>query len=129
MKRHAQRFPADFMFRLSPRETAFLRFQTGTSKIGRGGRRYLPYAFTEHGVLMLSSVLNSERAVQINIVIMRAFVRLRDMLTANKELSRRLDELEKDWDQRFRVVFDAIRELMNPPAKPLRQIGFLSSEQ
>jgi hypothetical protein len=91
---------------------------------GRGGRRYLPYVFTEQGVAMLSSVLNSERAVQVNIAIMRAFVKLREIIASNKELSKRLDELEKKYDEQFKVVFDAIRELMQPPDPKKRKIGF-----
>ena len=102
-----------------------------TSNKGRGGQRYLPYAFTEQGVAMLSSVLNSERAVQVNIEIMRAFVKLREMIASNKELAKRLDDLEKKYDSQFKVVFDAIRELMTPPDPPPaplppkpRRIGF-----
>lgn len=92
----------------------------------RGGRRYLPYVFTEQGVAMLSSVLNSKRAVQVNIEIMRTFVRLRRMLLSNKDLSRRLDELEKKYDKQFAIVFDAIRQLMAPDTKPKLRIGFQS---
>ena len=102
-----------------------LRFQIGMSKAsGRGGRRYLPHAFTEQGVAMLSSVLNSKRAVQVNITIMRAFMKLREMIVSHKDLARRLDDLEKKYNQQFRIVFDAIRELMAPPGKPRRKIGF-----
>lgn len=102
-----------------------LTFQSGISKpAGRGGRRYLPYAFTEQGVAMLSSVLRSKRAVQVNIEIMRAFVRLREMMASHKELARRLDEFERKYDRRFKTVFDAIRQLMTPPAAPGRRIGF-----
>jgi hypothetical protein len=93
-----------------------------------GGRRYLPYAFTEQGVAMLSSVLRSPRAVQVNIEIMRAFVRLRQMLQQNADLARKLALLERKYDARFRAVFDAIRELTKPPAKPKRRIGFRSGE-
>jgi hypothetical protein len=96
-------------------------------KLGRGQhRKYFPYAFTEQGVAMLSSVLNSKRAVKVNIEIMRAFVRLRDMIISNKALARRLDELEKKYDKQFKLVFDAIRELMEPPAPKKRPIGFLA---
>jgi hypothetical protein len=123
VKRNERRFPADFMFRLTTREFENLRFQFGTSRWG--GRRYPPYAFTEQGVAMLSSVLNSKRAIQVNIEIMRAFVRLRQMLSSNVELARKLAALEKKYDVQFRVVFDAIRELMTPPApKKKRSIGF-----
>ena len=113
VKRNLKRFPSDFMFQLTVDEADVLRYQTGTSKKGRGGRRYLPYVFTEQGVAMLSSVLNSERAVLVNIEIMRAFVKLRQMLASNAELSRRLDELESKYDKQFKVVFDAIRQLMS----------------
>jgi hypothetical protein len=124
VKRNLTRFPEDFMFQLSAEEAAGLRFQTGTSQKGRGGRRYLPYAFTEQGVAMLSSVLRSDRAVQVNIEIMRAFVRLRQMLASNADLSRRLDEIESKYDRQFKVVFDAIRNLMTPAPIGRKQIGF-----
>jgi hypothetical protein len=98
------------MFQLNNQEVAGLRSQFVTSKIGRGGRRYPPYAFTEQGVAMLSTVLNSERAIEVNIHIMRAFVKLREMIATNKELARKLDALEKKYDAQFKVVFDAIRQ-------------------
>jgi len=126
VKRNLKRFPPDFMFQLTADETYVLRYQIGTSKKGRGGRRYLPYVFTEQGVAMLSSVLNSERAVLVNIEIMRAFVKLRQMLASNAELSRRLDELESKYDRHFKVVFDAIRKLMLPPVRDRKEIGFRS---
>src|SRR4030042_2849539 len=116
------------MFQVTVSETEILRSQIATSKKGGGGRRYLPYAFTEQGVAMLSSVLNSERAVQVNIEIMRAFVRLRRILASNKELAKKLDELEKKYDAQFRVVFDAIRQLMATPEPKKRPIGFLVEE-
>ncbi len=123
VKRNLRRFPEDFMFQLSTKEFESLRCQFGTSK--RGGRRYPPYAFTEQGVAMLSSVLNSKRAIQVNIEIMRAFVRLRQILGSNAELARKLAALEKKYDAQFRIVFDAIRELMTPPEpKKKRSIGF-----
>lgn len=136
VKRNAERFPADFMFQLTPEEAAALRSQIVTLEIGlaqtRGrGRyaKYLPYAFTEQGVAMLSSVLKSSRAVRVNVEIMRAFVRLRAMIGHNRELARRLDALEAKYDDQFRVVFDAIRELMAPPAlTPRRRIGFVSQD-
>jgi hypothetical protein len=133
VKRNPDRFPADFMFQLTAEEAKILRFQSGTlekdGKPGRGQyRKYLPYAFTEQGVAMLSSVLRSPRAVRVNIEIMRAFVRLRQMLQQNADLARKLALLEKKYDTQFRAVFDAIRELMKPPAKPKRQIGFGSGE-
>jgi len=126
VKRNLQRFPSDFMFQLTAEEADRLRCQIGTSNEGRGGRRYLPYVFTEQGVAMLSSVLNSERAILVNIEIMRAFVKLRQMLASNAELSRRLDELESKYDKQFRGVFDAIRQLMATPARGRKQIGFRS---
>ena len=124
VKRNADRFPEDFMFQLTDDDVAGLRFHFETSKRGRGGRRYLPYAFTEQGVAMLSSVLRSSRAVQVNIAIMRTFVRLREMLLSNAELARKLAALENKYDAQFKVVFDAIRELMLPPDPPRRKIGF-----
>jgi len=126
VKRNLQRFPSDFMFQLTAEEADRLRCQIGTSNEGRGGRRYLPYVFTEQGVAMLSSVLNSERAILVNIEIMRAFVKLRQMLASNAELSRRLDALESKYDKQFRGVFDAIRQLMATPARGRKQIGFRS---
>ncbi len=125
-KRNRERFPSDFMFQLTSDEVRALRSQIVTAKSRRGGRRSAPYAFTEHGVAMLSSVLRSPRAVRVNIEIMRAFGRLRQMLQENAELARRLDELEKKYDARFRIVFDAIRELTSPPGLPRRPIGFRS---
>lgn len=101
-----------------------MRFQTGTSKRGRGGRRYAPYAFTEQGVAMLSGVLRSPRAVQANIAIMRAFVRLRQMLAAHADLARHLEELEDKYDKQFRMVFEAMRELATSPEPPPKRIGF-----
>ncbi len=125
VRRNRTRFPKDFMFQLSRDEDESLRSQIVTSKVGRGGRRYRPYVFTEQGVAMLSSVLNSERAVQVNIAIMRAFVRLREMVGSNKELAAKLDALEKKYDGQFRVVFQAIRKLMQPPPSTTsRRIGF-----
>lgn len=125
VRRNSDRFPSDFMFQLSNDEWAALRCQIGTSNPGRGGRRYAPYAFTEQGVAMLSSVLRSERAVAVNIEIMRAFVRLREILASHTDLARRLDELEQKYDAQFRAVFDAIRQLMIPPeTSPKRRIGF-----
>ena len=110
VQRNRERFPDDFMFQLTREEFDHLRSQSVTSSLGWGGRLYPPYAFTEQGVAMLSSVLRSERAVQVNIEIMRAFVRLREMLASHAELARKLDALEKKYDAQFRVVFDAIRQ-------------------
>ena len=124
VKRNIERFPEDFMFQLSKEEFDHLRSQTVTSSWG--GRRYPPYAFTEQGVAMLSSVLRSTRAVQVNVEIMRAFVRLRRMLASNRKLEEQLNALEQKYDRQFKVVFDAIRQLMAPPepAKK-RPIGFV----
>ena len=130
VKRNLDRFPVDFMFQLTKEEADSLRFQIGMSKKeGRGGRRYLPYAFTEQGVAMLSSVLNSQRSVHVNIEIMRAFVRLRQMLASNSELARKLNALEKKYDAQFKIVFDAIRKLMAPPEPKRRQIGFSKEKE
>jgi hypothetical protein len=125
VKRNSARFPADFMFQISSREFRNLRSQIVTSS-SWGGRRTAPYAFTEQGVAMLSTVLHSRRAISVNIEIMRAFVRLRRMLAEYEELGRRIDELEKRTDGQFEVVFDAIRALINAKAKPNRRIGYLS---
>src|SRR5216117_207868 len=122
--RNADRFPTDFMFQLTPQEIKVLRSQFVISKTGRGGRRTRPYTFTEQGVAMLSSVLRSPRAVRVNIEIMRAFVRLRRMLESHTDLARKLNELEKKYDKQFKVVFQAIRELMAPPPPTGRRIGF-----
>ena len=126
VKRNLDRFPDDFMFQLTAKEFNILRCQIGTSN-RRGGRRYAPYAFTEQGVAMLSSMSHSSRAVKVNIEIMRAFVRLRRMLATHKGLARRLDELEKKYDTQFRAVFEAIRQLMSPPTPEVRRkrIGFV----
>jgi hypothetical protein len=129
VRRNPDRFPIDFMYQLSPQEVARLRSQIVTSN-RRGGRRRRPYAFTEQGVAMLSSVLRSERAVLVNVEIMRAFVRLRRLLIAHADLARKLEELEKKYDAQFRVVFDAIRELMTPAAAPeKRRIGFKPDDE
>lgn len=113
VKRNRDRFPSDFMFQLTDEEFDFLRSQFVTLETGRGRhRKYLPYAFTEQGVAMLSSVLRSKRAVHVNIEIMRAFVRLREIVATHKDLSRKLEALEKKYDAQFRIVFDAIRQLM-----------------
>ena len=126
VKRNQHRFPPDFMLQLTDEEAAALIFQSGRSN-QRGGRRHNPYAFTEQGVAMLSSVLRSDRAVQVNVAIMRAFVSLRRMLATNDNLSRKLAELERrleGHDQGIKSLFDAIRELMTPPDSPRREIGF-----
>lgn len=131
VKRNRGRFPADFLFQLTKPEADALRSQFATLKLGRGQhRKYLPYAFTEHGALMAATVLNSPLAVQVSIQVVRTFVRLRQLLASNAVLARRLDALEKKYDKRFRIVFEAIRELTEPPAEPKRgQIGFHSSPE
>ncbi len=123
VKRNRERFPEDFMLQLTFQEVRALRCQFGASNIGRGGRRYLPYVFTEHGAIMAANVLNSQRAISASVHVVRAFVRLRALIASNKDLARRLDELEKKYDSQFKVVFDAIRRLMTSPPKPKR-IGF-----
>jgi hypothetical protein len=131
VKRNIFRFPSDFMFELSKEEFKNLRSQFGSSSQW-GGRRYPPYAFTEQGVAMLSSILKSRRAVQVNIEIMRTFVRLRRILASHADLARELDDLEKKYDAQFRVVFEAIRQLMASPEpepeRPKRRIGFRVEE-
>ena len=125
VQRNLGRFPPDFMFQLSFQEFTALMSQIVSSK-GRGGRRTAPYAFTEHGVAMLSSVLRSERAVEINIEIIRAFLKLRQLVASNAELTGRLNRLEQNYDSQFKVVFDAIRQLMSEATQvpPKRRIGF-----
>jgi len=128
VKRNIERFPEDFMFQLSAEEFGSLKSQFVISRWG-GLRRAEPYAFTEQGVAMLSSVLHSKRAIIVNIEIMRAFVRLRQLLASNVELARKLEALEKKYDAQFKVVFDAIRELMKPPEpQKKRRIGFIADE-
>ena len=130
VKRNRSRFPEDFMFQLTSEESDSLRSHFVTLKTGRGRhRKYLPFAFTEQGVAMLSSVLRSKRAVQVNIEIMRAFVRLRQMLASNSQLATKLADMEKKYDAQFKVVFDAIRQLMTPPQPKKRKIGFLVEEK
>jgi ORF6N domain len=128
VKRNLERFPKDFMFRLTREESRSLTFQIGMSKRPRrGGRRTLPYAFTEQGVAMLSSVLNSKRAVQVNIVIMRAFAKLRELLSSHSEILRQLDQLERRYerhDVQIKAVFQAIRRLVSAPRRAKRRIGF-----
>jgi hypothetical protein len=132
VSRNRDRFPEDFMFQLTSDEMESLRFQIGTSNEGRGGRRYLPYAFTEQGIAMLSGVLTSKRAVEVNVAIMRTFVRLRQLLATHEELARRLDQLE--WRQseqgsRVQYVFETIQQLIEAPepTEPKRSIGFPTS--
>jgi hypothetical protein len=126
VKRNMERFPEDFTFQLTPDEYRILKSQSVISSWG--GRRHPPYAFTEQGVAMLSSVLRSSRAVQVNVEIMRAFVRLRRILAENAGLAGRLDELEKRYDVQFKVVFDTIRQLMLPPEPKKKRIGFITDD-
>ncbi len=123
VKRNMERFPEDFMFQLTQNESKSLRSQNVTLKRGQHAK-YLPYAFTEHGILMLSSVLDSKRAILVNIEIMRTFSRLREMLTGNAELKRKIEGMEKKYDYQFKVIFDAIKKLLEPPPKPKNPIGF-----
>jgi hypothetical protein len=129
VKRNPERFPSDFMFRVTADELEVLRSQNAPSKGGRGGRRYLPFAFTEHGAIMVASVLNSRRAAEMSVFVVRAFVRLREILRTHKQLATKVSELERrlgTHDERIQEVIDAIRELMEVPEKPQRQIGFHS---
>ena len=131
LKRNIERFPSDFVFQLDQDEFDSLRSQIVISK-GKGGRRYLPYAFTEQGVAMLSSVLRSKRAIQVNVAIMRTFVKLREILLTHKELAHQLVDLERrleDHDEQIQTIFEAIRQLMTPPAKPRKKIGFEVKEK
>lgn len=123
IKRNHKRFPDDFMFRLDFKEFSNLRSQTVTSSWG--GQRYLTNAFTENGVAMLSSVLNSERAIQVNIQIMRAFTKLRELMATHQEIREKIEALERKYDHQFAVVFEAIKELLQPPVKPKQRIGFV----
>jgi hypothetical protein len=127
VKRNQERFPSDFMFQLTDRENGPLRSQFATSKKTRGGRRYTPHAFTEHGAIMAATVLNSKRAVQMSVFVVRAFVRLREMLATNRRLAGKIAELENRLDTHDSVIQDlieAIKELMTPKQPPRRRIGF-----
>lgn len=135
VKRNIERFPADFMFQLNKDEAAALRSQTATSDTRRGGRRYAPYVFTEQGVAMLSGVLRSKRAVAVNIAIMRAFVELRRAAASYAAIQKRLDELEQETkaklgqhDQQLSQIFQALRQLISPPPRPRRRVGFRPPE-
>jgi hypothetical protein len=127
VRRNISRFPSDFMFELKKEEFENLRSQIVTSN--RGGLRYMPMAFTEQGVAMLSSVLNNQRAIQVNIEIMRAFVKLREMLTSQKDLERKLAELGKKYDEQFAIVFEAIQQLLEDDEKPKKKIGYIKECQ
>jgi len=122
VSRNLDRFPSDFMFRLNKEEFKNLIFQFGRSSWG--GTRKSPRVFTEHGILMLSSVLNSKRAIRVNIQIMRTFIKMREMLAVHKDILKRIDAMEKNYDRQFRIVFQIIRELDKPPDKNQRKIGF-----
>jgi phage regulator Rha-like protein len=127
VKRNQERFPSDFMFQLTAKEHESLRLQFVTSKPQRGGRRYLPYAFTEHGAIMAATVLNSERAIEMSVFVVRAFVRMREMLATNRKLAAKIDELEKHvetHDTEIQEIIQAIQELMVSEEKPARKIGF-----
>ena len=125
VKRNIERFPEDFMFQLNKKEAEFLRSQFVTLKRGQH-RKYLPYAFTENGIAMLSSVLNSQRAIHVNIQIMRTFTKLRQFMASHKELRDKIEQMENKYDHQFRIVFDAIKKLLEPPEKPKKSIGFHS---
>jgi hypothetical protein len=131
VKRNRDRFPEDFMFQLTPTEAGSLLSQNAIAKAGRGGRRNLPYAFTEHGVAMLSSVLNSTRAIQLNILIVRAFVRLREILASHKDVAQKIEELDREQraqGAKLERLYDYVtRHLVEEPAKPKRRIGFAAS--
>lgn len=129
VRRNFDRFPDDFMFQLDADEFETLRRQFGTSKPGRGGRRYLPYVFTEHGALMAANVLNSPRAVEASVQVIRAFVKMRNLIASNAELSAKISNLEKKYDAQFKIVFDAIKKLMLPPDNPKTKIGFVTAKK
>ncbi len=124
VKRHINRFPEDFMLQITQEEADILKCQFGISSGHGGRRRSLPYVFTEQGVAMLSSVINSRRAIQVNIEIMRAFVRMKKMLVSHVELARKVDAMEKKYDKNFKAVFDAIRQLIAPSEPKRKEIGF-----
>jgi hypothetical protein len=124
VKRNRGRFPEDFMFQLTLEEGSILRSQFATSRLNWGGRRTRPFVFTEHGALMLASVLNSKRAMEVSIFVVRAFVRLRQLLATHADLARQLEALEKKYDYQLGAVFDAIRRLTAPPEPRKRRIGF-----
>jgi ORF6N domain len=128
VRRNLKRFPPDFMYQLSREEFESLKSHFATSS-SWGGRRTRPYAFTEQGIAMLSSVLNSDRAIEVNIQIMRTFVKLREMMTTHKDLARKLAEVEKKYDGQFQIVFEAIRQLIDVQEKPKRKIGYISDSK
>lgn len=127
VKRNSERFPDDFMVQLTNEEFDNLKYHFGTSRWG--GRRYLPYAFTENGIAMLSSVLSSKRAIQVNIQIMRTFVKLRELISTHKDLAKKLGELEKKYDSQFQIVFEAIRQILEVEEKPKKKIGYIREKR
>ncbi|MCD6393221.1 MAG: ORF6N domain-containing protein [Planctomycetes bacterium] len=129
VQRNIARFPSDFMFQLNNDETEVLRSQSATSKKGRGGRRYNPYAFTEQGVAMLSSVLRSKRAVEVNIAIMRTFVKLREILADNALLRRKIESMERKYDEKFQQVFEVLKYMIAEETKPKQPFGFHSKKK
>ncbi len=124
VSRNMERFPDDFMFKLSLYEAKRLRSQIVTSNVGRGGLRWQPYAFTEQGVAMLSSVLNSPRAISVNVQIIRTFTKIREMVAENNDLRLKLEAMERQYDENFKIVFDAIRRMLDDDAEPKSEIGF-----
>ena len=126
VKRNISRFPKDFMFQLTAEETLTIRSQFVTAS--KRNIRYLPYAFTEHGIIMAASVLNSQRAIDASVYVVRAFIKLREMIATHKELSHKLAELEKKYDGQFQIVFEAIRQIITAEEKPKRKIGFIAKE-
>jgi chaperonin cofactor prefoldin len=127
VQRNQERFPADFVFQLTAKEDEILRLQIATSSSGHGGRRHLPYAFTEHGAIMAATVLNSPKAVEMSVFVVRAFVRLREMLAKNRQLASKINELEQrleTHDSAIQELIDAIKELMTPPEGPRKKMGF-----
>lgn len=125
VKRNIGRFPNDFAFQLTQKEFDLLMSQIATSNTGRGGRRKLPWVFTEHGILMLSSVLRSEQAIQANIAIMRTFLRMREVMLSHKEMAQRIDDMELKYNAQFKAVFDAIRKLLASPQEKKNPIGYI----
>ncbi len=124
VKRNIERFPKDFMFQLTKQEEENLKSQIVTSSFGHGGKRKVSSVFTEHGILMLSSVLKSERAIQVNIQIVRTFIKLREMLSHYKDVQEKIEAMEKKYDKHFKIVFDTLRQLIKEEEKPKRKIGF-----
>ena len=129
VKRNSGRFPEDFMFQINDEEFENLRSHFATSSEKHGGRRYLPYAFTEQGIAMLSGVLRSEKAVQVNIAIMRAFVQMREAMLSNKDMARKIDEMESKYDGQFQIIFDALRSIFEAPVPDKPQIGYIKHQE